>query len=297
MFVHIGAEYAALCEQARQTRARRRRARAEVAEDGRTSCSSTAGTASGSCAPTTSSATRSAARSAEEAQIFIEPQGFCVMAGIGVEDGRGQEGARLGQGAARHALRHRAATTRRTRATTSSSARSPRTRPGYKENAGIFCHNNPWMMIAETVVGRGDRAFDYYKKIAPAYLEEISEVHRTRAVRVRADDRGQGRRPPRRGQELAGSPARRPGTSSPSRSTCSACARSTTACACSPCIGTEVAEFTVTRAAAAPTYRIHVKNTRQRRRAASSPSTASRSRATSCRTRRPARRSIVECEV
>ena len=50
--------------------------------------------------------------------------------------------------------------------------------PGYKENGGIFCHNNPWIMIAETVLGRGDRAFDYYKKISPAYLEDISEVHR-----------------------------------------------------------------------------------------------------------------------
>ena len=50
--------------------------------------------------------------------------------------------------------------------------------PGYKENAGIFCHNNPWVIIAETVIGRGDRAFDYWKKIAPAYLEEQSEVHR-----------------------------------------------------------------------------------------------------------------------
>ena len=63
-------------------------------------------------------------------------------------------------------------TTRPTPSTTSSSARSRRTRPGYKENAGIFCHNNPWIMIAETVIGRGDRAFEYYKKIAPAYLEE-----------------------------------------------------------------------------------------------------------------------------
>ena len=50
--------------------------------------------------------------------------------------------------------------------------------PGYKENAGIFCHNNPWIMIGETVLGRGDRAFDLYKKIAPAYLEDISEIHR-----------------------------------------------------------------------------------------------------------------------
>lgn len=51
--------------------------------------------------------------------------------------------------------------------------------PGYKENAGIFCHNNPWIMIGETLVGDGNRAFDYYKKIAPSYLEEISELHKT----------------------------------------------------------------------------------------------------------------------
>ena len=50
--------------------------------------------------------------------------------------------------------------------------------PGYKENAGIFCHNNPWVMIAETVIGRGERAFELWKKIAPAYREDISEVHR-----------------------------------------------------------------------------------------------------------------------
>jgi len=51
--------------------------------------------------------------------------------------------------------------------------------PGYKENAGIFCHNNPWVSIAETVIGRGDRAFEIYRKTCPAYLEEISEIHRT----------------------------------------------------------------------------------------------------------------------
>ena len=50
--------------------------------------------------------------------------------------------------------------------------------PGYKENAGIFCHNNPWVVIAETVIGRPDRAFEYWSKIAPAYREEQSEVHR-----------------------------------------------------------------------------------------------------------------------
>jgi cellobiose phosphorylase len=50
--------------------------------------------------------------------------------------------------------------------------------PGYKENAGIFCHNNPWIAIAETVVGRGDRAFEVYAKTAPSFLEDMSEIHR-----------------------------------------------------------------------------------------------------------------------
>ena len=51
--------------------------------------------------------------------------------------------------------------------------------PGYKENAGIFCHNNPWIVGAETVLGHGDRAFEVYRKTCPAFLEEISEIHRT----------------------------------------------------------------------------------------------------------------------
>jgi cellobiose phosphorylase len=49
---------------------------------------------------------------------------------------------------------------------------------GYKENAGVFCHNNPWIMIGETILGRGDRAFEYWRKIAPAYREEISDLHK-----------------------------------------------------------------------------------------------------------------------
>ena len=51
--------------------------------------------------------------------------------------------------------------------------------PGYKENAGIFCHNNPWVSIAETVIGRGNRAFEIYKKTCPSYIEGISEIHCT----------------------------------------------------------------------------------------------------------------------
>jgi cellobiose phosphorylase len=50
--------------------------------------------------------------------------------------------------------------------------------PGYKENAGIFCHTNPWVMIAEALLADGDAAFDYYKRINPSAREAISEVHR-----------------------------------------------------------------------------------------------------------------------
>ena len=49
---------------------------------------------------------------------------------------------------------------------------------GYKENAGIFAHNNPWVIIGETVLGRGDEAWEYYRKICPAYLEEKSDLHK-----------------------------------------------------------------------------------------------------------------------
>ena len=50
--------------------------------------------------------------------------------------------------------------------------------PGYKENAGIFCHTNPWLMIAEAMTDNGDGALDYYMRINPSAREEISEIHR-----------------------------------------------------------------------------------------------------------------------
>ncbi len=114
----------------------------------------------------------------EEGQIYIEPQGFCVLAGVGVDNGKAitaldsvkerldtKYGIMLLQPAyTRYHLE------------LGEISSYP---PGYKENAGIFCHNNPWVSIAETVVGRGDRAFEIYKKTCPAYIEEISEIHRT----------------------------------------------------------------------------------------------------------------------
>ena len=114
----------------------------------------------------------------DEGQIYIEPQGMCVMAGVGVDDGNAKKaldsvkekldtkyGVMILQPAyTRYHLELGEITS------------YP---PGYKENAGIFCHNNPWISIAETCIGRGDRAFEVYKKTCPSYIEDISEIHRT----------------------------------------------------------------------------------------------------------------------
>ncbi len=51
--------------------------------------------------------------------------------------------------------------------------------PGLKENGGVFCHANPWAMIAETILGRGETAFDYYKKIAPVTRNKVPDIHKT----------------------------------------------------------------------------------------------------------------------
>jgi cellobiose phosphorylase len=113
----------------------------------------------------------------EEGKIFIESQGYCVMAGIGVEDGRAQKAIdsvhRLLE--CEHGIViHQPAFTKYY----SNLGECTSYPPGYKENAGIFCHNNPWIMIAETVLGHGTNAFNLYRKICPAYRESISEVHR-----------------------------------------------------------------------------------------------------------------------
>ncbi|MBO4213694.1 MAG: glycosyl transferase [Lachnospiraceae bacterium] len=114
----------------------------------------------------------------DEGQIFIEPQGMCIMAGIGLENGYAK---RALESVAQRldtkygiVLLNPPYTTYRLNLGEISSYP-----PGYKENAGIFCHNNPWVIFAETMVGHGDRAMELYKKTCPAFLEEISEIHRT----------------------------------------------------------------------------------------------------------------------
>ncbi len=113
-----------------------------------------------------------------EGKIYIEPQGYCVMAGIGIETGEALRAldsvGRILDTQHGIVILQPAYTTYHLELGEISSYP-----PGYKENGGIFCHNNPWVVIAETKVGRGDRAFAYWKKIAPSFREEISEVHRT----------------------------------------------------------------------------------------------------------------------
>ena len=112
-----------------------------------------------------------------EGQIFIEPQGMCVMAGIGVEDGKAVQ--------ALDSVRQRLLgkygvellspcyTVYHTELGEITSYP-----PGYKENGSVFCHNNPWISIAETVLGRGDNAFDIYQRTCPVYQEEHSDIRR-----------------------------------------------------------------------------------------------------------------------
>ena len=114
----------------------------------------------------------------EEGQIFIEPQGMCVMAGIGQETGEAEialqsVGNRL---ETKYGIMLLQPAYTRYRLELGEITSYP---PGYKENAGIFCHNNPWIVCAETMLGHGNRAFDLYRKTAPAYIEDISEIHRT----------------------------------------------------------------------------------------------------------------------
>jgi len=112
-----------------------------------------------------------------EGQIYIEPQGICILAGIGLDDGRASR--------ALAAVRDRLATPHGIvlqqpaysgyQLHLGEISSYP---PGYKENGGIFCHTNPWLMIAETLAGTPDGALDYYLRINPSAREEISEIHR-----------------------------------------------------------------------------------------------------------------------
>ncbi len=113
----------------------------------------------------------------EEGKIFIESQGWCTMAEIGKEDGMVEKSLN----AVKKYLDCEYGIVLNYPAFTKYYIEYGEisTYPaGYKENGGIFCHNNPWIMIGETMLGRGDQAYDYYTKIAPSFLEDLSELHK-----------------------------------------------------------------------------------------------------------------------
>jgi len=113
-----------------------------------------------------------------DGKIFIEPQGMCVMAGVGVETGE----AKKALDSTKKHLTFEYGTClvapayKEYHLNLGEISSYP---PGYKENGSVFCHNNPWVSIAETMVGNADEAFEIYRKICPAYIEDISDIHRT----------------------------------------------------------------------------------------------------------------------
>ena len=113
----------------------------------------------------------------EEGKIFIEPQGFIVMSGVGVKEGYAQQAM---DSVREHLLSEHGVAI----------LTPPYTRyhvelgeissypPGYKENGGIFCHNNPWIALAQARLGHGGAAFDIYRRTCPAWIED-QELHYT----------------------------------------------------------------------------------------------------------------------
>ncbi len=112
----------------------------------------------------------------EEGQIFIEPQGFAIMSDIDAEASKKtlkaiderlntQYGLVLNNPAfTKYYIQYGEIST------------YP---GGYKENAGIFTHNNAWIICAAAYAGEGDQAFKYYSEIAPSFTEETSDIHKT----------------------------------------------------------------------------------------------------------------------
>ena len=199
----------------------------------------------------------------EDGQIYIEPQGFCVMAGIGVKEGLAQKAMDSVEKIldTKYGIMILQPAYRSYHLELGEVSSYP---PGYKENAGIFCHNNPWVSIAETVVDDKNRAFETYKKICPAYLEEISEIHRTEPYVY--------------SQMIAGKDAARFGEAKNSWLTGTAAWTFTSisqyilgvrasfeGLTIDPCLPDSIKELTITRKFRGATYNITISNTKHER--------------------------------
>jgi cellobiose phosphorylase len=114
----------------------------------------------------------------ENGKIFIEPQGMCVMAGVGIKTGQ----AKAALKAVKEKLTYKYGTSllwpayQKYHLELGEISSYP---PGFKENGGVFCHNTPWISAAYAVADDPDEAFAVYRRTCPAYLEEISDIHRT----------------------------------------------------------------------------------------------------------------------
>ena len=194
----------------------------------------------------------------EEGQIFIESQGWCTMAGIGLEEGMVQKALdsvkeRLD---CEHGIVLNNPAFTRYFVEYGELSSYP---AGYKENAGIFCHNNPWVIIGETVLGRGDYAWDYYRKICPSYTEANSALHKVEPYVY--------------SQMIAGKDAAKPGEAKNSWLTGTAAWNwyaitqyilgikpAYNGLQIDPCICSEWKEYTVTRRFRGAEYEITIKN-------------------------------------
>ena len=116
-------------------------------------------------------------KNCEEGKIYIEPQGLCAMAEIGLEEGLPEKALNAVEQylATEHGVMLLQPAYQTYHLYLGEISSYP---PGYKENASIFCHTNPWVMIAETLLGRGDKALDYYLRINPSKREDMSDLHR-----------------------------------------------------------------------------------------------------------------------
>ncbi|MCR5323767.1 MAG: glycosyl transferase [Lachnospiraceae bacterium] len=192
----------------------------------------------------------------EEGKIFIEPQGFCTMAGIGQEKGYGRKAL---DSVKKYLVNDYGVEILAPCYTTyhvelGEISSYP---PGYKENGAIFTHNNPWVSVAATVIGDGEMAFDIYRRSCPAFLEDVSEIHRTEPYVY--------------SQMIAGRSAPRYGEAKNSFLTGTAAwafvdisqailgiAPTFDGLAVKPCLPNDLTDYTVTRRYRGCEYRIHV---------------------------------------
>ncbi|MEI8387183.1 MAG: glycosyl transferase [Verrucomicrobiota bacterium] len=112
-----------------------------------------------------------------EGKIYIESQGWCILGGVGIEDGRARQAL---DSVHEHLFFEHGCVLQQPaysgyHVELGEVSSYP---PGYKENAGVFCHNNPWIQFALMKLGDGDRAFEYYLSICPAAKEDIIDTYR-----------------------------------------------------------------------------------------------------------------------